>query len=88
MFFEEGGYTDCQIFSVGTFSRRDLENLKTIDNKQEFIVQALARSLFDVDIAITDNMKIYILLQEIENGEYVAVFAVKGNQKHVPQRRC
>ena len=84
VFFEEGGYTDCQIFSVGTFSRRDLENLKTIDNKQEFIVQALARSLFDVDIAITDNMKIYILLQEIENGEYVAVFAVKGNRNTYP----
>ena len=84
VFFEDGGYTDCQIFSVGTFSRRDLENLKTIDNKQEFIVQALARSLFDVDIAITDNMKIYILLQEIENGEYVAVFAVKGNRNTYP----
>lgn len=82
--FEDGGYTDYQIFSVGTFSRRDLENLKSIDNKQEFIVQALARSLFDVDIAITDNMKIYILLQEIENGEYVAAFAVKGNRNTYP----
>ncbi len=76
--------TDYQVFAVGTFSSRELEELKGIANKQEYIVQVRARSLFDVDVMVRDDDEIIALVQQLEGDKFIVSFAVKGNRSIFP----
>ncbi len=82
--FDGDGYTDYRIFSVGTFSADELAQFAEISDKQEFIVQARARSLFDVDLMVTDSSNVVVLLQQMEEGHFVAVFAVPCDRNIFP----
>ena len=76
-------YTDdakcAQIFSVGTFSKAEYEELKAVSDKAEFAVSAIARSLYDVDVAVRENDEIIVLTQKLSDDEYAVVFAVSGD---------
>ena len=84
IYFRGEEYTDYQIFSVGTFSARDLAQLTDYTTKQDYIVQARARSLFDVDVVVTDRAEILALVQQPEEGKFVIAFAVKGDRSVFP----
>lgn len=76
--------TDYQIFSVGTFSGEELENLRQCKDKQDYIVTVRSRSLYDVDIAVKDSDKILALVQKSGQDRYVVAFAVKGSRNIFP----
>ena len=82
--FDADGYTDWQIFAVGTFSRQDLADLTDTADKQQYIVQIRARSLFDVDVSVKDADNLVVLVQNTGDEKFVLAFAVKGNRSTFP----
>lgn len=82
--FDENGWKDFQIFAVGTFSSDDLDKLSMAKDKQEFIVEVRARSIFDVDVIVNDSNKILSLVQDVGKNEYVVAFAIEGNRNVFP----
>ncbi len=82
--FDTDGYTDWQIFAVGTFSRQDLADLTDTADKQQYIVQIRARSLFDVDVSVKDADNLVVLVQNLGDERFVLAFAVKGSRNTFP----
>jgi len=82
--FENDSYTDYQIFAVGTFSAQDISELSEISEKQEYIVQIRARSLFDVDVIVQDGDKMLVLVQILGDDRYILAFAVHGSRSMFP----
>ena len=82
--FDGDNYTDYQIFAVSTFSRQDLENLAGMQNKQEYIVEIRARSLYDVDVAVKETDHMCALVQTVGEGKYILAFAVAGQRGVYP----
>ncbi len=75
---------DYQIFSVATFSKEELKNLRALTDKQEYIVQVRSRSLFDVDVMVRDEDNLLCLVQQADEDCYIVAFAVKGNRNIFP----
>ncbi|MBR5520710.1 MAG: competence/damage-inducible protein A [Oscillospiraceae bacterium] len=82
--FSDDSHTDYQIFAVGTFSQRDLDELTATVDKQQYIVQIRARSLFDVDVSVKDADNLVVLVQNKGGEKYVVAFAVKGSRNTFP----
>ena len=84
LMFDEEKSSNYQIFAVSTFSGQDLEELMNIRDKQEFIVQIRARSLFDIDTVVTDRNDILALTKQLDGDRYVVAFAVPGSNSMIP----
>ncbi len=82
--FDQGKYKNYQIFSVGTFSQEDLSRLSSTESKQDYIVNARARSLYDVDAMVTEKTPVTSLVQQVGDGEYIIAFAVESDRTHIP----
>ncbi len=82
--FDDNGWKDFQIFAVGTFSSNELDKLYMTKDKQEFIVEVRARSIFDVDIIVNDSNKIISLVQDAGKNKYAVAFAIEGNRNVFP----
>lgn len=84
LLFDEEKSSNYQIFAVSTFSGEDLAELMNITDKQEFIVQIRARSLFDIDTVVTDRNDIVALTKQLDTDRFVIAFAVPGNSSTIP----
>lgn len=82
--FDTQGYKSYQIFSVGTFSSQELEDLAGLQDKQEYIVQIRARSLYDVDVVVKESAAIVGLVQTVGEDSYVVAYAVESVENVIP----
>lgn len=74
--FDGDSYTNYQIFSVGTFSAQDVADLTSLQNKQDYIVEVRARSLYDVDVIVKESESMVILVQQLEEDRFILAFAI------------
>ena len=82
--FDSENYTEYQIFSVGTYSSQELERLADIQDRQEYIVQVRARSLYDVDVIVKEAESLCALVQNVAPDQYIVAFAVKSTDNVFP----
>ena len=82
--FDSKGYKEYQIFAVSTFSGRELEAMADIQDRQEYIVQIRARSLYDVDVVVKETAPMYALVQNLGDDRYIVAFSVESTANVFP----
>ncbi len=82
--FDDNGSRKHQIFAVGTFSGKELNDIKELTDRQEYIVRIRARSLFDIDTTVTDRDDLTALVKQVGNDEYLVAFARIGDIGTIP----
>jgi len=75
LLFDGENYNTWQIFAVGTFSADDIAYLTNLQDKQEYIVQVRARSLYDIDIVVKETDSMIVLVQYLDEGRYILAFS-------------
>lgn len=84
LLFDGDTYSSYQIFSVGTFSAEDIDYLTNLQDKQEYIVQVRARSLYDVDVVVKESDSMVVLVQQVEEDRFILTFAVPATANVYP----
>lgn len=84
LLFDGENYNTWQIFAVGTFSADDIAYLTNLQDKQEYIVQVRARSLYDVDIVVKETDHMVVLVQYLEDGRYILAFSKPATANTYP----
>ncbi len=83
-YFENGEYIDYQVFAVGTYNDIELEELLNIEVKEDVIISAKARSVFDVDVPVLENDELLIIIQEVNVNEYILLFSKEYTNSTFP----
>ncbi len=84
VYFKDNEYKDYQIFAVGTYNDEELNQLLAMSTSEEIIISAKARSVFDVDVPVLDSDELVVLIQEVNNNEYIVLFSKEFTDSSFP----